>query len=96
MTLGCAGNTRADDTHFHKIEGLEASSCDKCWQGSGTSLMRRAFVIVSPRRFLRVQYNVLKADVVMALSYDRHADETAVRCTRSDGRFGKASSVKNV
>ena len=41
--------------------------------GSGTSLMRRAFVIVSTRRFLRGRYNVWKADVIRALSNDRHA-----------------------
>ncbi len=40
--------------------------------------MRRAFVIVPIRRFLRGRYNVLKADVVMALSNDRHADKADI------------------
>lgn len=58
--------------------------------------MRRTFVIVPSRRFLRGRYNVLKADVVMALGNDRYADEADIRSICTKDRFHPETDLPHV
>ncbi|WP_417247501.1 HNH endonuclease, partial [Celeribacter sp.] len=83
-----ADRKKAESNHVHhaaardrgcrELATLSPAPAVNVDRGSGTSLMRRAFVIVPTRRFLRGQYNVFKADVVMTLGNDRHAGQSVI------------------